>query len=301
MARFGSRKYWWRLLRFFLTSLGLTLLSLPALLGGLFMLALLYPPCAAGGLTPGDFGYPWEDVTLTARAGGRFRGYFIPGHNGAAIIMPPATNSGRDGRLAEAAILARHGYAVFIFESRRCAGMGPLSLGYREVDEVADALAYLQSRPDVNPNRIGIQGFSSAGATAVMAAARLPALRAVVAEGGYGNFAGDTFVVNHSSLPAVYFQTLFFGGARLVYRLVTGLDISVLNPAGAIGQIAPRPVLLIYGSREVSLAGGRRQQAAAGNNATLWVVEGAGHGTYLQAAPKAYQARVVEFFNRSLP
>jgi dienelactone hydrolase len=117
------------------------------------------------GETPGDYGHSWEDVTIQARAGGRFRAYFIPGTNGAAVIIPPPYGSGRGNQLHEGDVLVRHGYAVFSFESRRCAGMGSLSLGYEEMDEVRDALDYLRARDDIDPDRIGILGFSSAGAT----------------------------------------------------------------------------------------------------------------------------------------
>jgi hypothetical protein len=58
--------------------------------------------------------------------------------------------------------------------------------------------------------------------------------------------------------------------------------------------------LLIYGSQEVSLSGAYKQKAAAGNNATLWVVEGAGHGTYLNVAPEEDEARLIGFFEEGL-
>ncbi|MBI1877298.1 MAG: dienelactone hydrolase family protein, partial [Chloroflexi bacterium] len=185
--------------------------------------------------------------------------------------------------------------------SRRCAGMGGLSLGYREVDEVADALDYLQIRPEVDPERIGVYGFSSAGATAIMAAARLPQLKAVVAEGGYGDFAEETLTL--VAVPRSlgdYFQIEYFWSIRQFYALLTGLDINLLSPEDVIGQISPRPILLIYGSKEVSLAGAHRQQAAAGKNADLWVVEGAGHGNYFDVASKEYETRLTTFFDQSL-
>ncbi|MEW5957942.1 MAG: CocE/NonD family hydrolase [Chloroflexota bacterium] len=289
-----------RLAGFFVFCLTVALLSVPALLGGLFTVGLLYPPCGSSRLTPADYGYPWEDVTIPARPGGSFRGYFIPGSNGATIIVPPPWAGGRDSRLRQAAVLLRHGFSVLTFESRRCAGLGPLSLGYREVEEVADTLDYLRRRPEVDPDRIGIHGFSSAGATAVMAAARLPALRAVVAEGGYGDFAEETLTPRPGHGPVAYFETVYFGSIKLTYRLITGLDINRLSPTDVIDQIAPRPILLIYGSREVSLVGARHQQAAAGGNATLWIVEGAGHGNYLEIAPEEYETRLVEFFDSTL-
>jgi len=50
----------------------------------------------------------------------------------------------------------------------------------------------------------------------------------------------------------------------------------------------------------VSLPGARRQQQAAGDNAQLWVVDGAGHGNYSAVAPQAYEARIISFFNKAL-
>lgn len=295
-----SRRYWLRLAGFFLFALTWAVLSLPVSLGALFMFGLLHAPCGASGVTPGDYGYTWEDIIIEARTGGAFQGYFIPGVNGAAIIIPPALAEGRGNRLHEADVLRRHGYSVLTFESRRCAGMGALSLGYQETAEVAGAVAYLLARPEVDPNRIGILGFSSAGATAVMAAARLPELQAVIAQGGYGDFPEETLGPSAQTGAIGLFQNLFNGSARWTYRLVTGIDIDQLSPKDLINRIEPRPVLLIYGSREVSLVGARQQLAAAGPNTTLWVVPGAGHGDYLQVAPQEYERRVVAFFDQAL-
>ena len=133
-----------------------------------------------------------------------------------------------------------------------------------------------------------------------MAAARLPELRAVVAEGGYGNFPAETLGPSHTSSLQSLFQDVFSWAARLTYRLVTGLDINTLSPTGVIADIEPRPVLLIYGSREVSLVGARRQEAAAGEHTALWIVAEAGHGNYLDIAPKEYEARIVKFFDQAL-
>jgi pimeloyl-ACP methyl ester carboxylesterase len=296
----NKRQYWFRLLTFFILTLAVVLAGLPALLGALFMLGLLYVPCAESASTPADVGLAARPVTISAQAGGQFKGYFIPGSNGATIIIPPSFSGGRNSRLPYAAMLARHGFNIFIFESRRCAGMGPLSLGYDEVSEVADALNYLLTQPNVDPQKIGVYGFSSAGATAVMAAAQMPQLCAVVAEGGYGDFADETLTYGGNDPLNIYFMALFQGAARLTYRLVIGHSIDHLSPVSAIHHIAPRPILLIYGSREVSLPGARRQQAAAGHKAQLWVVNGAGHGNYLAIAPQEYETRIAAFFEESL-
>ncbi len=291
--------YWGRLTTFFIISLTIALVSVPILLGSIFMMGLLYAPCSRSYASPTDYGHQAESVILSARADGEFKGYFIPGSNGATIIMPPAFTSDRNNRLAEMDILARYGYAIFTFDSRPCAGMGPLSLGYQEVAEVADALDYLLTRPDVDPERIGIYGFSSAGATSVMSAARYPTLKAVVAEGGYGHF-GNTIGDHVEGGLASYFIPLYRWGSWGTYRLISGHSVAELSPVTVINQIAPRPILLVYGSKEASLPGAYQQQAAAGDNATLWVVDGAGHGNYLQIAPEAYEARITAFFDESL-
>lgn len=297
-----TRRYWRRLIALLVAAMALTAGGVPALLGVATTVSLLYSSCDEHATTPGDFGHLWEDVTLTARDGHAVRAFFIPGRamtgSSAAIIIPPTTNDGRGTRLDLADMLARHGYAVLTFESRRCAGMGPLSLGYKETDEVGAALAYLHTRDDVDPDRIGITGFSSAGATAIMAAARYPALRAVVAEGGYGDFAQNVIGTHGDS--GTVFETIYKWSIAGSYRVITGVSMDRLSPLDVIGGIAPRPILLIYGSRERSLAGAKQQLAAAGPTADLWVVKGAGHGEYRAVTPDEYETRVIGFFDSAL-
>jgi dipeptidyl aminopeptidase/acylaminoacyl peptidase len=292
--------YGLRLLAFFLFTLVTALLSLPLLLGVVTAVDLVYAPCSEGGATPSDYGLAWQDVTLPARIGGQFRGFYIPGPSGAAVIIPPTGSNGRSGRLAEAAMLAQNGYTVLLYESRRCAGMGPLSLGYLEVAEVGDALDFLLAQDGVDPARIGVYGFSTAGATSIMAAAELPQLQAVIAEGGYGDFINNALLRHENDRLSAYFLDLHHWSLRQSYRLLIGLDLSQLSPVRVIDRIAPRPILLIYGSEEISRAGAVDQQAAAGTNADLWIVEGAGHGGYRAVAGEVYERRVVGFFDRGL-
>jgi len=298
LPRWRTRRYWRRLIALTATALVFAGVGVPAGAAFITTYALLNPACGESGKTPGDYGYAWEDVTLKAQAGGSFRAYFIPGTNGAAIIIPPPYGGGRGNRLHEGDVLARHGYAVLAFESRRCADMGSLSLGYKEMDEVKDALDYLRTRKDVNPAQIGILGFSSAGATAVMAGARFPEIQAIVAEGGYGDFAEGA--VGLGTREGSLLEEIFKWSLAASYRLITGISIDRLSPQDMIRDITPRPVLLIYGSRERSLAGAYDQLASAGPNADLWVVEGARHGNYLDVAPQEYERRVIAFFDNAL-
>lgn len=269
--------------------------SIPILAGFFSMYALLYRPCNDDTTTPSDYGHAWEDVTLKIE-GKPVQTFFIPGTNGATVIIPPPTNHSRGSRFGEANLLAQHGYAVLTFESRCCADLEPLTLGYREAQDVRVALDYLLARDDVDPARIGILGFSSAGATSIMAAAQYPEIRAVVAEGGYGDFAENAVGMRGGNI----LTRLYKWSLGTSYHLFTGIDIDTLAPVDVIGKIAPRHVLLIYGSEEPSLTDGHRQLDAAGPNTDLWIVEGAHHGSYMQDAPDEFERRVIAFFDQAL-
>jgi len=281
-----------RITLFILVSLAIVV---PPALGVGFMLVLTAPGCGGETLPP----MPFEDVSFPSSEFNRpTPAYFIPAAqpNGAAVIVVPTGNAGRGDRMDEIAVYHAGGFGVLTYNSRACFGV-PNSLGYREAGQVTDALAYLASRPDVDTSRIGIHGFSAGGAAAIMAAARLPQIKAVVAQGGYHDFRHE---VERNTPPTLWFAPLFRFGAFAAYRLTTGDDISVLSPISVIDRIAPRPILLIYGTDEPGLHGARLQLAAAGSNAELWEVPGAGHGNYLAAAPDDYPRRVVAFMSAAL-
>jgi pimeloyl-ACP methyl ester carboxylesterase len=119
----------------------------------------------------------------------------------------------------------------------------------------------------------------------------------VVAEGGYHDFVDE---LEQNSPHTLWFAPFFRFGARAGYRLITGEDMSVLSPISAIVKIAPRPILLIYGTNEPGLNGARLQQQATRANAELWEVDGARHGNYLDIALEEYEQRVLAFLDAAL-
>jgi dienelactone hydrolase len=188
---------------------------------------------------------------------------------------------------------------VLTFDSRACVGGVSPSLGSAEAEQVGDALAYLATRPDVDGARTGIHGFSAGGAAALMAAARFPALRAVVAQGNYAQFEAN---LTQSTQGMGILKPGFDLGARIGYRLMTGRSMSDLDVLAAMAGVAPRPVLLVYGEYE----GADEPQAlaeagrAAGSDVTVWIVPGAGHGDYLYQDPAAYAEIVGGFMASAL-
>jgi uncharacterized protein len=295
-----TRRYWLRLILLLVVALLFAVVAVPMVIGGGMIGAIMHSGCAHSGRTPADVGMEYEDVEFTSGQDIHLRGFFMSGTNGATVLIVTAISGDRAADLPDAAILNGAGFNVLTFDARNCADAGYHSLGYQEADDAEAAYNYLLTRDDVDPQRISIQGFSSAGSTSLFTAARIPGLRGVVAKGGYHDFAAQLGVGFSQSDPISFLITK---GAELSYRLTTGNDVRVLSPLNVIDQISPRPILLIYGSLEITLPGARRMQERAnanGGNAELWVVEGARHGNYLTIAGEEYEQRIVDFHTRVL-
>ena len=263
---------------------------------------LAYPGCSGPQRTPADAGIAdYRDVTFSSRqgpAGLMLKAWWVPPTNGAAVILLPGIGQARDAMLDQGAMLARHGYGVLLTDPRPCADSTiAYTAGYAEAGDVAGALAFVQAQPGVDPERIGILGYSAGGAAAILSAAQLQELRAVASEGNFYNLGDD--IANSGGRNALledfYQQALLF-----FYRRETGIDARLISPIGAIGRISPRPVLLIFGEREVASGHAHEQFAAAGEPKALWVVPGLGHGGYIQAQPVEYETRVAGFFDAAL-
>ncbi len=301
-----GRRYWLRLLFLALAAILVPAILIPLLIGAGGMWALTHPPCSTDNTTPAAFKLDYQEISIPSQAGKSYHGFFIPGTKDALVIVPPTYAYTRSGMWHEASLIAQAGYNVLTFDSAYCTGIAAANLGYGEVGAIGDVIAYLKQNPDklkINMARIALHGFSSAGAASTVAAARYPEIHAVLAEGGYHNM-DDQMGYNNGSKTFV--EELMSFGARITYRLSTGLDPALLSPIDAIKKIPPRPIFLVYGNREVSLPGAKEQLAAVRSvdpNARiqLWIVPGAGHGGYIASVGvDEYKRWVLPFYDCAL-
>src|SRR5207247_6728192 len=129
-----------------------------AVVGGyvvLFPLALSYvfTHSARAVVPTPQLGGAYENVNFTTSDGLSLRGWYVPSKNHAAVIAAP----GRAGAQKPARVLIRHGYGVLVFDRR---GEGesdgdPNAFGWVADRDLNAAVAFLQSRADVDRNRIG--------------------------------------------------------------------------------------------------------------------------------------------------
>lgn len=272
--------------------------------------------------TPKDVGLTYHDVSFPSRDDGlRISGWFIPGvlPNGSltvdrAILVVPGKDGNRAdtgmGLLDLSAALARHGFAVLAIDMRGTGTSADAKFtgGLDEQRDVLGAIDFLRSGPLPypelgRPRVIGGWGVSLGAQSLLYAGAREPALRAVVADSTFA----EVLPVVEAKIPnPANLRGLIEPGALLVARIFYGVDYPAIRPAEVSAKFAPRPLLLIHGSEDVSAPPAHMERLAAaarlapGAQVQTWLVEGAGHGRAFRVAGSAYVDRVVTFFDAAL-
>jgi fermentation-respiration switch protein FrsA (DUF1100 family) len=260
------------------------------------------PRASLGDDTPETLGLGYTDVDFRTPDGVRLSGWYVPSANRAAVIVLHGASSTRSAVLGQAAVLARHGYGVLLFDARGAGRSGgrAMNFGWSGEGDVAGALDWLQRRPDVDPGRIGALGASMGGEVAIGALGADNRLRAVVAEGATNRVAGDwTWLDDRYGLR---------GGLQQAVNQVTYALPDLLTGAGppatlraSVAAASPRPVLLIAaGAVPDEARAAQSIREASPSSVTVWVVEGAGHVGGLRTQPGEWERRVSGFLDASL-
>jgi hypothetical protein len=247
---------------------------------------------------PNRLGVAAENVAFRTSDGLKLVGWYVPSRNGAAVIVFP----GRKGPQRQTRMLARHGYGVLLFDRR---GEGnsdgdPNAFGWGGDRDITAAIAFLEHRPDVDPDRIGGIGLSVGGELMLEAAAKSDGLKAVASEGaGARAFSDD--LEQDSSEGFERWMAVTFSAVKTGALTVFADRAPPANLKSLVGRIAPRPLLLIAApnskhGEELN----RGYYAAAGQPKTLWEIPESGHVGGLEARPAEYERRVVGFFDRAL-
>jgi fermentation-respiration switch protein FrsA (DUF1100 family) len=283
---------------------------------------LVYVPQLPIKRTPADRGLAYRPVTFPAREDGvELRGWFVPGvlpggqlTAQRTLIIVHGTRQNRTdpaaGLLDLTAALARHGFAVLAFDMR---GMGksppaPISFGSFEQRDALGAVDFLRSGPLPypelgRPRAIGGFGVSMGAATLLLAAAREPAIQAVVSDSAYADVAPvlEQQVPQNSGLPPA-----FTPGTLLAAQALYGVNYYAVRPVDVVARIAPRPIFFIHGARDSFVLPYNQDElyaaASAPPNAraSYWRVPGADHAQSFHTAQTAYVDRVVAFFTAAL-
>jgi dipeptidyl aminopeptidase/acylaminoacyl peptidase len=235
----------------------------------------------------------------------RISGWFFDVHNkapGPAIVLCHGVWTGRRECLPMALRFREAGYNVLCFDFR-AHGLSDgrfTSVGHHETYDVIGAVHYLKQRPEVDPSRIGVVGFSMGAAATIQAAARCPDISAVVADSAYASFldAAKYSFRLVTRVPHFPMAQIAMHWAKWMMKV----DANQLRPIDVIGRIAPRPILLTHGMLDeiVPVRHAYTLFKAAEEPKELWVVPGAHHVGARDIDPDGYFVRIEHFLRQAL-
>ncbi len=283
----------WRYLRRALILVGSVLLVAIVLFPA--AIAYVVTHTARAGVPAPNLGAAPEDVSFTTSDGLRLEGWFVPSRNGATVIAFP----GRSGPQKHARMLIEHGYGVLLFDRRgEGASEGdPNIFGWVGDRDLHAAVAFLRSRADVDPERIGGIGLSVGGEMLIHAAAHSDGFKAIVSEGASGQSLRDG-LANTGTLDAI------LGDSAVT--LATAVFANALPPPSLkseVAKIAPTAVFFVYGEQGQGGAEVKPNKgfyAAAREPKQIWEVPKGQHIAGITTEPAEYERRVIAFFDRSL-
>ena len=225
--------------------------------------------------------------------------------------------SNRWSCLAYCEHLLEAGYDVFAYEPRNQGDsdsepkLEPLQwVSDRDLRDVQAALSYLKSRPDADPNGIGLFGISKGAGAGIIAAADDPYVRCAVTDGMYSScitvvpymrhwirIYNKNYTV-HELLPTWYYAMF---GRMAMRRVGRQRGVEFLHVEQALHRFR-RPLFMLHGQKDgyiqPEMAMRLYEQARAPKE--FWLIPEANHNKGLEVAGEEYCRRVREFFDQHL-
>src|SRR5438067_3317837 len=184
--------------------------------------------------TPWEFQADYEEIDLVTADRISFGAWYFrqPG-SPQTVIISGGHKGQRQNVLQIAVALWRKGFNVLVYSYRGMPGSDrvPITMGVREVQELAAALAFARKR--VREARIGLLGYSMGAVVSLLGAAGDPSVEALVLDSPYSDLRQvlRENVRRHLLLPGAPFVAAVSGWLRLRHgvRLADASPIAVLS------------------------------------------------------------------------
>lgn len=248
-----------------------------------------------------------ERVEFPARDGKPLSGWFIPAPDGTpnpwrCVLLLYGYGGYKEQMHEYAKMVHEGGFAALMFDMRG-AGLRrrePITLGYKERWDLMDAVRYMKTRPDVDPERIGVFGVSMGGAIALMGAAEEPGIKAIVTDSAYADISDmiEPGIVAFLGKLALPFAPLIVRYAETMM----GIRRQDIRPEKAAAEMGNRPLFVIHGLNDALThphSAHKIYEAATGPK-ELWLLPDCGHGCAPSVAPAEYRRRINGFFAKWL-
>ena len=250
-------------------------------------------------------GLPVREVHFTASDGVALAGWLvIVSPDAPTVILVHGFKSNRLSMLPWARYLYAAGYNALLYDSRGCgesAGWG-IGVGATEPNDILGATQYLQALPELRSKRFAALGVSLGAGDVILAAARDPDLRAVIADSPWADEKPQLGRMGSLPLRSLALPLLPYEPA-LVDALV-GARLEDARPAAVAGNIAPRALMIITSADDANTTTAPTDQqrifGAAGQPRIHWTAPSGGHAGALVAHTADYEARTLAFLAQYL-
>jgi len=246
--------------------------------------------------TPDDFNAAHETLDVRTADGVRLAAWYLPGTLPAAIVVSGGYRGRAGDVLGISTALQRAGFHVVAYGWRGTPGSDSAAhtLGVYERNDLRAVIDALAARLGAVP--IGLLGYSMGGAVSISVAAEDARVRAVVTDSA---FADPRLLIGeriHMSLrvPAAIVLTPVIA----LFARRTGARLTDFRPELVVGDIAPRPLLIIHGDADATVPVHHAilLYEAAREPKQLWRLPEVGHvGAYF-AGRRTYVSRITDFF-----
>lgn len=218
--------------------------------------------------------------------------------------------------------LLQWGYVCLQIDFRGCGeseGERGRIVPQEEVIDAQNAISFLETRPEVDPKRIAICGSSLGAAVGIVTAGTDPRVAALISQGGWGS--GPRKFMQQHPPPDAWnrFLTMMSEGVRhrentgksmMVHRFdvvpvperlrallrdghmqftaETPLGMFLFHPEDVIGQISPRPVLLLHAVKDsvTPSAESIELYKRAKSPVELHLIDGVDHFMFAESNPR---------------
>ena len=250
---------------------------------------------------PVVLGLNYESVSFQTSDGITLRGWFFPSDTpqSPAILYAPSTANDQRSGLSLVKPLHEAGYSVLLFSYR---GYGqsdgdPLGFSYgaRESLDVDAAASYLHDIQGASA--IGAIGHSAGAVAIILSAARNLQIDAVVAASPYNSVEEIWNTNRPKAIP-----TPIFDFVMQTSELRKGFDRSQVRPVDVIGQIAPRPILIIHGMKDQRITEEQALELVgqAGEPKEMWWMGGLTHAEVRSIGIENHFGEIIQFFNQAM-
>jgi uncharacterized protein len=255
-----------------------------------------------------------EVVRFLSIDGVELKGLFVAHRGtgaGGTIVFAHEVGAGLNSYERYCSFLLEEGYNIFSFDFRgqhaeKNEKYNPTQwASENEYCDLLGAIAYIEGRADVDPERIGLFGVSRGATTSLCVLGRSPRIKAVVCDGAFSTMATLVSYVRRwapiffhpaivRALPGFVIFYLSWLGVRASQRK---LGLKLLTLERALRENRDVPVFIIHGKRDSYIDSRHARWIYDRIRASkeVWIVEGARHNEAVLLAPEEYRRRVSAF------